>query len=175
MSASTAISDIERYDAIVYLYAEAPERDRVGEPWLQHLPEYDGGDYNEALITATFCEMYEYYRSMGLPKSSTAHMLGISDKLLDNLFLGKGVSMDSLVNLLRMELHARASFRKGHLEVINNASIKEKKWKAALAVLELVCPEEFARRDTSDDAPPLSILSYDDQGYEDVELPDAPD
>lgn len=175
MSASANISDLERYDKIVYLVREAPERQRGYSAWAKLLPHYDGTEYNQAVVTDTFLEMYNYHRALGLPKSSTAHLLGISEQLLNDLFLGKGLRIETIVDLYLMELGARAEFRKNHLKTLNEASIKGMNWKASVAALELICPEEFARRDEADDAPPLNITSYDDPTYEDVGLPDVPD
>lgn len=173
MSKVSQQEELKKFDELIYFVSEAPTELRDEGVVLRLFPEYSGTTFYEDVLSATFLEMYEYYRSIGMTRNDVAHKLGVSSRLMDDLFRGVGITVDTLVKLCRMELAALADFKQKHLKNLDE-QVDAGKWQASVTVLELICPTEFGGGQDSEDAPPLEIMAYEDPTYEDVELPHAP-
>lgn len=170
MSNVPSIQDRKSLDEIAYQLT-LPEEERDAAFLRTALPDYSGATFNESLATNTFCEMYSYYRSLGMSRADAAHRMGVTSAQVERMFRGHGVSYATVLHLIQSELRALAEFKENHLSALMSAS-GAGKWQASLAALELICSGDFRKEDS--DAPPLEIAVYGTDDYKDVELPDAP-
>lgn len=168
------VTEYDKYDELVHIVCESPlvtgtERSAV----TALFPRFDEDNtYYDEVVTAMFLEQYGYYRGIGMSREDAANKCGYSGILMNKLLSGEGLSLDTFIALVKVELFAVAEFKEKHLKNIDAQTIAGK-WKASVAILEKLLPHQFGPNAGSDDdyAPPLNIVAYEDPDYEDVKLP----
>lgn len=149
--------DISKYDDVLGLFENLPS---ILSPEGSPTPKYvkarkevcyrvadlfplftDNGVHDEFMSDYSL-EQYGYYRSLGLSVADTAYSLELSATRLTSLLSGEGLSLEKFVNLVKVELFARAKFKARLLRDIEQSSGTQN-WKTSLTLLEKLYPEEF--------------------------------
>ena len=100
---------------------------------------------NAELVTTDFAQKYANCRAMGLTQADAARYCGVTPSILASMLLGFGLTAKQHELMLLAEHDAKARFIYKNLSVLN-AAAQSGKWKAAVALLEKVHPEEYGRR-----------------------------
>lgn len=98
-----------------------------------------------AIINNKFCQLYGNYRALGLTQKDAARLCGITYARLLCFLSGAGLSKSKHMLLLEAEQKSIARFKYNNFKLLHEAA-EEGQWRAAVALLEKVLPEEYGPR-----------------------------
>jgi len=93
----------------------------------------------EDLIESYDLEMFSYSRSLGLSIEEAAYNVGWSAILINDIYMGKGVCLETLLDFAEAELFAIARIKKQHLTALDTSPAKN----ASVVFLEKVFASQY--------------------------------
>lgn len=135
----TTLSDI--YDKLLHIAKERHDLTEAqvfnkAKELFPNLSQNEEDHYYEKYINETVIDTYSYYRSCGNSIRTSAHSLELSETLLKEALVGKGLSFNMFVELVSAEMFATAEMKVKHFRNIEEAT-------DSLLFLRTAFPEEY--------------------------------
>ena len=171
------MDNASKYDILLRTVNESEmsveERDRA---IVELFPDFGVGEaYNNKYLTDYVIENYSYNRSLGMTAKQAAHAAEVSSILIEEGLIGKGVSLERFMTLVKAELFATAIMRRKHLAIIDKEATSGNLF-AALKFLEKVHPDLYAEQPKTIVKTEVTIRKSPEQELKDrgIPLPDIP-
>jgi hypothetical protein len=148
----------QKYDILIHLIEESDETEESRLLRIQELfPKYNPENpYNEEHVDEYVIFKYSEARSLGMSVSDSAHSAEVSEKLMLKASEGEGLTLPTFLQFAKAELYSAAMKLREHLVRIGSG---DKGYKASLALLEKMYPDQYGAKVTVNDEASAAVAS----------------
>lgn len=152
----------QKYDRLIHLHEETNlPREEVVEATKKIFPEFNDIALYDKVVGGYEAEMYMQARGKGLSVEEAAHAAEVSYYVIQQALVGKGLTLESFVTIVKAELFAKAQLVNRLLSIIERSESGHEV-NAAAMLLEKVDPRRYGK------ASQLHLSSDDDSVEEKV-------
>lgn len=111
--------DFSKFDQLIHIVTEAdlPIKEQVKQTKLL-FPDFGKHENFDEYLPASKLDMYRYHRGLGLPVAEVANSIGITATMLQKVFRGEGVSLETLLTLAKAETFGLAESKAKHMTIL---------------------------------------------------------
>lgn len=133
------------YDEVIHVTCESTlSRDEQVRHVTRLFPHFNDIDIYDDFVGSYEIEKYMHARSMGMNAEQSAHAAELSTKLINNVLIGIGVTLETFINIAKAEVFAQSTMISSLLSAVHMAN-SNTEVNAALQLLEKIAPEKYGK------------------------------